>query len=536
MIAQPNPGANRRVLVTGSTGFIGHYALGELVSRGIPCAALLRPALNESTSRLKALLKAIDVDLDRHVAQGRLLLLEGDINGRLPRAIGAQLGSVLHIAGCTDFQAKPNGDPWRTNVEGTQRLLAWAATKNIRTIHFVSSAYRCGLMDESVPETIGDQPPVFNNDYEHSKWQAEREAQTWARQHDASLTVYRPSIVVGDSQTHRTTGFSGFYVMARATQVIAQSYGDDVARRQETGIRVVGNPDATQDLVPVDYVAKMIATGVVNRRYHGEVYHLTHPDPPSNATIKNAIDAHFDVGGSGFIAPDELDTAEMSSVEQLFYDASSPVRTYLTHNPRFLRGNTFFLELAAGVQPPTYTSARLHRLIRFAESAGWGRSTRKRSPLKQAEASTDEQIATYFEHFLPSQVQASEVARSTAMSAIVRFVFTDSPRVAWRCTFVAGHLLRSERADTCIEPQTQDDFVYLTSRNVFWQAAAGEADPQRIFMEDRAQVTGDVESALRMAVVLHRFNQEFPCTPESLAAWRGQTSPVTSVSMSEAVA
>ncbi len=510
-----------RVFITGATGFIGHHVLAELLSRGVYCAALLRPDMRTNKNRLKTLLKALGVDLDYHARDGRLLLLEGDLNGVMPRAVGADIQSVLHIAACTDFEGKPNGDPMRTNVQGTRRLLDWAAQRDIKCIHLVSSAYRCGIVNTEVAECVDIARPIFNNDYEHSKWQAERDVLGWSQTHDVILTVYRPSIVVGHSMTSRTTSFGGFYVMARATQVLAQSFGDDVQGRRTTGVRVVGRASASQDLVPVDYVASMIATATTDSRYHGRVYHLTHPKPPSNATIKAAVDTYFDVDGSDFIDPDHMDDSELTSTERLFYDASQPVCAYLTHTPVFNRDNTHVLEAQAGVCCPAYTPQRLQDLIRYAESVRWGRK-RKPAGIDQAGHLTchDDKLPVYFERYLPARVAESEVARRTAMTVTVRFVIEDAPECAWRCRFVSGRLVHSQRATTHPEPGPVDDFVYITSRQVFWEATAGQADPQRVFLENRVRVTGDVETALKMAMVLYQFNREFPCTPESLDKWQ----------------
>ena len=509
-----NPG---RLLVTGATGFIGHHVLAELLRRGVRCAAMLRPNLLSSTGRLTDLLADLGVDLDRHTGNGQLLLLEGQLNGTLPRAIGAGIDAVLHMAACTDFERRPNGDPWRTNVDGTRRLLTWAAARRIKRFHLVSSAYRCGVSHGVVPEAISMAAPRFHNDYEHSKWQAEVDAATWARKHRATLTVYRPSIVVGHSVTGRTTSFGGFYVMARATEVLARSYMNDDARRRATGIRLVGRPTATQNLVAVDYVASMIATAVQDPRHHGRVYHLTHPKPPTNATIKQAIDTHFDVGGSDFVDPDALDEAALSGVERLFYDASGPVRHYLTANPDFARGNTDALEGQAGVICPEYDVGRLHGLVAWAHAARWGRRVESRRDVAPVTEADDALLAAYFERYLPRYVAVSKVARMTALNATMRFVIEDVAGAAWRCRFVNGRLADSHRADGTTVPQPGEDFVNITSRKVFWEAAAGRVDPQKVFLDGQARVAGDIEAALKMAVVLHDFNREFPCSPASLA-------------------
>jgi hypothetical protein len=56
----------------------------------------------------------------------------------------------------------------------------------------------------------------------------------------------------------------------------------------------------------------------------------------------------------------------------------------------------------------------------------------------------------------------------------------------------------------------REDFGYRLDQQTFWQAVRGELDPQQAFLNRRAEVFGDVEQALKMAMVLNMFSREFP--------------------------
>ena len=106
---------------------------------------------------------------------------------------------------------------------------------------------------------------------------------------------------------------------------------------------------------------------------------------------------------------------------------------------------------------------------------------------------------------------------------------TGSARGRWRCRFRDGQLVDCQPASTATHDPSREAFTYTVNLNAFWRAAAGRLDPQRAFLDDDARVEGDIEAALKMAMVLHRFNREFPCTPLGLLAEAGlKTSPAPS--------
>lgn len=505
-----------RVLVTGATGFIGHYVLAALLSRGVACAVLLRPPLSKSTARLAALLRPLGVDLQEQVTRWRLALVEGDVNLALPADTGLRITSILHAAGVTAFEQQPNGDPHRTNVVGTANLLAWAATHRISTFHLVSSAYRCGAASHAVLERLDTQEPTFLNAYERSKWESERLAGDWARQAGRTLTVFRPSIVVGDQTDGRTTGYRGFYMLVRASDILAQWCGEGDSNRRALRLRLDCGGDGVQDLVPVDYVATMIAHAVADSRWHGGVYHLTHPTPTRNATIKAAIDEHFGFAGSSFMDVAPLDEASLGETERVFYESTRQLRRYLAHHPRFDRTNAAALQAASGATCHPLDAPKLRVLIGYAQKANWGRRQRDEAaavaPVRVAP--DDAAVARYFEDYLPHRVARSRVAEMTALTAMMRFVISDVHEGQWVCRFERGRLVCVRRTT---EPD-HEDFTYTTTREVFWRAVAGELDPQEVFLRDLAMVAGDIEAAIKMVVILHQFNREFPCQPGDLAA------------------
>ena len=132
------------VLLTGATGFLGHYILAELLDRGWRCTVLLRPPVERSIARLADLLRELGVDAERCIADGSIEPVCGDLPDGLPTIRVDSSAILIHAAAATNFQRNTNGDPERTNVDGTRAVLDWADRLGLRRLHLV-----VGLVDRA---------------------------------------------------------------------------------------------------------------------------------------------------------------------------------------------------------------------------------------------------------------------------------------------------------------------------------------------------------------------------------------------------
>ncbi len=108
---------NETVLLTGATGFLGHYVLAEFLARGFRCVVLLRPPIEASIGRLANLLAELDVDADRHIADGSIEPISAELPDRLPHVPVDSSAVLIHAAAATNFRRNASGDPERTNVD-----------------------------------------------------------------------------------------------------------------------------------------------------------------------------------------------------------------------------------------------------------------------------------------------------------------------------------------------------------------------------------------------------------------------------------
>ena len=110
----------------------------------------------------------------------------------------------------------------------------------IRQFHHVSTAYVCGLRSDRCREAELDVGQIFGNDYERSKLEAE----TMVRQ-AAYLdrpTIFRPAIIVGDSESGYTSTFHGFYALLKLAHTLARwiARGSTSAKAFDFGVSAFG--------------------------------------------------------------------------------------------------------------------------------------------------------------------------------------------------------------------------------------------------------------------------------------------------------
>src|ERR1700693_207029 len=119
------------LLLTGGTGLLGEYLIRDLLTRNVKLALLVRASRKASAQkRVEAILCRWDEECG--VALPRPVVLEGDLtqeNLGLDaddlRWIARNCDGALHNAASLTFQAAgPDDEPWRSNLHGTEHVLA----------------------------------------------------------------------------------------------------------------------------------------------------------------------------------------------------------------------------------------------------------------------------------------------------------------------------------------------------------------------------------------------------------------------------
>ncbi len=276
-------------LVTGATGFVGAALVLELVRRtDVELVCLVRPGATPAAERLRAALRdaAAAYDADAAVVAAidlRCHAVEGDVV--LPECGGAPLprlhyDQLWHGAASLRFEDRYADEIVRVNTHGTRHALAWARAAGARQVNYMSTAYVAGAGVGRILETPCDGAET-NNLYERSKIDAEAIV---VGQRDLGVRVFRPSIVVGHSQTRGATNFTGMYGFLRQLTAFRGMMQRTQARLlAETALQLRLQVGAPVDLVPVDLVVQNAVTimqGTDPAPGEAQYYHLTNPLAP----------------------------------------------------------------------------------------------------------------------------------------------------------------------------------------------------------------------------------------------------------------
>jgi NAD(P)-dependent dehydrogenase (short-subunit alcohol dehydrogenase family) len=262
--------------VTGATGFIGRYLVERLLAREGDIHVLVRQG---SIGKLEELISRWGT-----AAAGRIHPVVGDLAEPrlgLSDEAGAELeGKVdhfFHLAAIYDITAGEETNRV-ANVDGTRHAVELANALRAGCLHHVSSIAVAGMYKGLFREDMFDEGQKLDHPYHRTKFEAEKIARTQTR---GAWRVYRPSIVVGDSQTGEMDKIDGPYYFFTAIKK---------ARHYLPGwFPLVGPEFGYTNIVPVDYVADALDRIAHEPDLDGQAFQLCNPKPQRSGDVINAF-------------------------------------------------------------------------------------------------------------------------------------------------------------------------------------------------------------------------------------------------------
>jgi long-chain acyl-CoA synthetase len=261
--------SRRFVLLTGATGFLGAQIARRLVrEKDLTVIALVRAENQEAAARRLGRSWADWPEL----ASCRVEVFAGDVS--LPRLgldeesylrLAKRITHIIHNAAYLRLDASLD-ELRKINLQGTINMLELARLAQrdhgLERYAQVSTAYVAGARDGAIAEVDLKGEYGFNTTYELSKYEAESLVEQ-ARS-ELPISVFRPGLIVGDSQTGEIRTFNTFYFPLRLYM---------------TGRLHIfpGNSSLRVNIVPVDYVADAVARLTFCPEAEGLNFHLTAP-------------------------------------------------------------------------------------------------------------------------------------------------------------------------------------------------------------------------------------------------------------------
>jgi nucleoside-diphosphate-sugar epimerase len=265
--------------LTGFPGFIAGRLVERLARGDAQFFLLVQPEFVEKAKHeIEKIAAETDAPLENFaiiegdITRENLGISEGDLE-----IVREETTDVFHLAAVYDL-AVSRDLAYRVNVEGTRNVNDFVRSlPNLRRYNYVSTCYVAGKRTGEIREDELAHDAGFRNFYEESKYLAETEVEKLKG--DLPVTIFRPSVVVGDSETGETAKYDGIYYLIQ------------YLRKSPALLRFinVGNDVVKLNLVPVDFVVEGIAALAKDEMAKGKTVALADPNPLTTRELFDAI-------------------------------------------------------------------------------------------------------------------------------------------------------------------------------------------------------------------------------------------------------
>lgn len=260
---------------TGFPGFIGKR-LVEHVAQEDPNGRiylLVQPKFFKDAQRYAAKLTGASIE----ILTGDIVDMHLGLSGDEYQKLCDEVTDVFHLAAIS-YLGVPKETAWRVNVDGTRNVLELAADcGKLRRFNHFSTCYVSGDRVGVIAEDELERGQSFRNIYEETKYHAERLVRRAGN--SLPVTIYRPSSVVGDSQTGEIDRFEGPYYLGILL----------VMSPLVMPLPLPGNGVAPLNVVPVDFLVKAVWSISRDPRAVGRTVHLVDPNPMSAKRVYELI-------------------------------------------------------------------------------------------------------------------------------------------------------------------------------------------------------------------------------------------------------
>ncbi|WP_017317832.1 thioester reductase domain-containing protein [Mastigocladopsis repens] len=262
------------VFLTGGTGFLGAFIIYELLQTTDADIYCLVRAANSKEGKRKLKQNLQQYLLWEEQFSPRIIAIPGDLSQPFLgistegfEMLAANLDAVYHSAATLNY-VYPYSALKAANVLGTQEVIRLASAIKVKPLHYVSSV--AVFESPAYAGKVVKEQDDFNHwegiylGYSQTKWVAEKLVKI-ARDRGLPVTIHRPPLIGGDSQTGVSNTHDFICLMIKGC--LEMGCFPDV--------------EYIMDASPVDYVSKAIVYLSRQKESMGKAFHLQHPQPVS---------------------------------------------------------------------------------------------------------------------------------------------------------------------------------------------------------------------------------------------------------------
>ena len=287
------------IFLTGFPGFLG-TRLVRSIADDRPDASFLLLIQPKFDTKARGVLQRLGLE-------ERAELIHGDITkpdlglGKRRSDIAQKITQAWHLAAVYDLSI-PRDIGWKVNVDGTRHVVdLLEQAPNLEMFSYISTAYVSGQRTGVIREDELVHDGGFKNFYEETKYHAEVIVQ--GRMEAVPTVVFRPAVVVGDSETGETAKFDGPYFILKALQKLPPV----------TLMTRIGSGTREVNLVPVDYVIDAMKYLSSRTELAGSTFHLTDPHPLTTQGVMETFTKLLDMKVAYIPIPPGVARALMST-------------------------------------------------------------------------------------------------------------------------------------------------------------------------------------------------------------------------------
>ncbi|MCW5961207.1 MAG: SDR family oxidoreductase [Pyrinomonadaceae bacterium] len=343
------------IFITGFPGFIAGRLVERLANKDVQFFLLVQKNfVDKAMKDVAEIAEKTGTPLENYalivgdITRKNLGMSDADLS-----AVQAQTTDIFHLAAIYDLEVAKEA-AYKVNVDGTKNVNELAqGCSNLRRYNYISTCYVAGLRLGEIREDELEHDAGFRNYYEETKYLAELEVEKLKDK--LPVTIFRPSVVCGDSNTGETAKYDGIYYVIKYLLRAPKLFR----------LVNVGNDKVRLNLVPVDFVVNALAALSKDEAAVGKTVALADPAPFSTKEICDSIAEAITGKRSIYTPPPKW-------IETFLKSPISPALTGLPHSgvPYFFIPQTYDTSISEqllanhGIKCPRFTDY-CRNLVKF---------------------------------------------------------------------------------------------------------------------------------------------------------------------------